>query len=84
VQEASDGRPSYDELVAVVGFLKQRLERVEQLEARVVELEVENAALRAENAELKAKLGKIIAELLEASVVGWVGEAAAEVVAAQE
>lgn len=58
MQEASDGRPSYDELVAVVGFLKQRLERVELLEARVVVLEVENAALRAENVELKAKLGK--------------------------
>jgi transposase len=48
VRQPGDGRPSYDELVAVVGFLKQRLE---QLETRVVELEVENA-------ELKAKLGK--------------------------
>lgn len=50
MRQAGDGVPSYDELVAVVGFLKQRLEL---LETGVVELEAENAELRAENVELK-------------------------------
>ena len=70
--QAGDGRPSYDELAALV---------VEQ--ARVIaELRARVAALEAENAELKRRLGMNSTELVEAAVVGLaVHQADAEVAA---
>jgi transposase len=54
VPQAGDGRPSYDELAALV-VAQARL--IEELRGEVGQLRADNEKLRAENAELRRRLG---------------------------
>lgn len=58
MSQQGDQQPSYGELVAVVGLLKQQVAELLSRVADVDALAVRVVELEAENAELKAKLGK--------------------------
>jgi peptidoglycan hydrolase CwlO-like protein len=63
--------PSYEQLAALVAA-QERI--IAQLQARIAEQD-------AEIAELKRAAGRLLAQLLQAAVVRWAGQAGAEVAA---